>query len=33
VIQPHASGGFDALPATTDLPRRPWNLEGSSYVP
>ena len=33
VIQPNASGGFDALPATTDLPQRAWNLEGSEYVP
>jgi hypothetical protein len=32
VIQPNTSGGFDALPATTDLPRRAWNLEGSSFV-
>jgi len=33
VIQPNASGGFDALAATTDLPDHPWNIEGSAYVP
>ena len=32
-VRPNATGGFDALPATTDLPRRPWNLEGSAYIP
>jgi hypothetical protein len=32
VIRPNASGGFDALQATTDLPQHPWNLEGSAYV-
>jgi hypothetical protein len=31
-IRPNASGGFDALPAASDLPQRPWNLEGSTYV-
>jgi hypothetical protein len=33
VIQPNASGGFDALPATTDLPQHAWNFEGSEYIP
>jgi hypothetical protein len=28
-----SGGGFEALPATSDLPQRAWNLEGSSYVP
>jgi len=28
-----SGAGFDALPFATDLPRQPWNLEGSSYVP
>jgi len=32
-IRPNAKGGFDALPATTDLPQQPWNFEGSTYVP
>ena len=32
-IQPRAGGGFDVLPATSDLPQRAWNLEGSAYVP
>jgi hypothetical protein len=32
-VRPNATGGFDALPATTGLPQRPWNLEGSAYIP
>ena len=32
-IQPRAGGGFDVLPATSDLPQRAWNLEGSAFVP
>lgn len=32
IVRP-AGSRFDALPVTTDLPQRPWNLEGSSYVP
>jgi hypothetical protein len=31
VIRPNGTG-FDALPATSDLPQHAWNLEGSSYV-
>ena len=30
-IRPNGAG-FDALPATSDLPQHAWNLEGSSYV-
>jgi hypothetical protein len=30
-IRPNGTG-FDALPATSDLPQHAWNLEGSSYV-
>ena len=33
VVQPNAAGGFDTLPATTDLSQHPWNFEGSEYVP
>jgi hypothetical protein len=32
-IRPNASGGFDALEATTDLPDGAWNFEASAYVP
>lgn len=32
VLQPNGAG-FDAVPLATDLPRRPWNLEGSALVP
>jgi hypothetical protein len=32
-IRPNGSGGFDVLPAATDLPQQPWNFEGSAYVP
>ena len=32
-IRPDGSGGFDVLPAATDLPQHPWNFEGSAYVP
>jgi len=32
LLEPNGAG-FDALPFATDLPRQPWNLEGSSYVP
>ncbi|HZQ66485.1 MAG TPA: hypothetical protein VFA66_14810 [Gaiellaceae bacterium] len=32
VVRPRGSG-FEALQATTDLPQRPWNIEGSAYVP
>jgi hypothetical protein len=31
-IRPNGAG-FDALPATTDLPQQAWNFEGSSYIP
>jgi hypothetical protein len=31
VLQPSATG-FDAVPLLTDLPRQPWNFEGSAYV-
>jgi hypothetical protein len=31
VIRPNGTG-FEALPATSDLPQHAWNLEGSSYV-
>jgi hypothetical protein len=33
VVRPGAAAGFEALPATTDLPQHPWNFEGSAYVP
>jgi len=32
VLQPHGAA-FDALPLDTDLPRQPWNFEGSAFVP
>ena len=32
VLQPNGAG-FDAVPLATDLPRQPWNLEGSAFVP
>jgi hypothetical protein len=33
VIRPNSSGGFDALPAASDLPSQGWNFEASAYVP
>jgi hypothetical protein len=33
LVRPTAAGGFEALPATTDLPAHPYNLEGAAYIP
>ncbi|HZO96528.1 MAG TPA: hypothetical protein VFB42_04070 [Gaiellaceae bacterium] len=32
LVRPKGAG-FETLPVATDLPQRPWNLEGSAYVP
>jgi hypothetical protein len=32
VVRPNTTGGFEALPATTDLTQQPWNFESAAYI-